>query len=277
MTRLSLQILLFMILLLAGCRSSHDLLRTDATYATSDAPTLVVAALSYELAPVVDAMHHTTQRRVFGVRCHEGTIAGRPMVVAEVGVGKVNAAASVAALIDRYKPSRVLMTGTAGSLSPELNVYDVIVGAETVQNDLGTQYAGWFEPWGAKNPSDGIRMPVYFKADPSLLERAEAITSARANVRIGTIASGDHFMSSAPHRAIMHQRFRSDVVDMESAAVAQVCYRRHIPFMAIRGVSDQTGESAVSAYRTHQREAAKMAAGVLISILDTSLSNQNNQ
>ena len=87
----------------------------------------VLGAMPEEIVLLRQRLQGLAVRRVGGVEFLEGTLAGRPVVVARVGVGKVNAALTTTLLLEHYRPRRVVFTGVAGGLDSSLAAGDIVL------------------------------------------------------------------------------------------------------------------------------------------------------
>ncbi|AFG38591.1 5'-methylthioadenosine/adenosylhomocysteine nucleosidase [Spirochaeta africana] len=193
---------------------------------------VVLAAMQQELDGIVQAQEH----------------GWRPALQTRVtGVGKVMAAMTTQRIIDELAPQAVLMVGVAGGLNPRLSIGDVVVGAETLQHDLDVTALGI--PRGTV-PFTGYR---WLAGDEQLLQAAKHTILPGKNeagqpvqLHAGRILTGDQFMSRAAqqqHRYLVDE-LNGDAVDMESAAVAQVCVCNNIPHLVLRVISDTADGSA---------------------------------
>lgn len=201
-----------------------------------------------------------------------GTIDGRPVVVAPTGIGKVNAAVTTTLVVERHRPSAIVVTGVAGGLDPDLRVGDVVVAELALQHDAGvledgglaTHQAGHV-PFFNPSPHLGYRPP------PDLLGRVIAALDGlelepveeggdRPRVVAGTVLTGDAFLASATTRDALHRRFGAQAIEMEGAAVAQAAKRLGVPCLVIRALSDLAGsESDIDFGRFLPRVAANSA------------------
>jgi len=216
-----------------------------------------LGAFSDEVAMLEQSLSGAQSQTVQGIRFVTGSLKGRRVVIASSGVGKVNAAMSATLLIDHFKPAEVLFTGIAGSVNPELHPGDIVIGVKTAQHDLGTLTHAGIERRGARSPVDGQRGPVFLEADSRLVSQAE---SAARGIRLdkiqtseglrapravrGVIVTGDVFVASPAKAKELREELKADAVDMESAAVAQVCRLLGVPWLVIRSVSDAADANA---------------------------------
>ena len=195
---------------------------------------------------------------------HKGLLAGRTICLLQCGIGKVNAAVGTALMIQNWAPEKLINTGVAGGFLSSLKIGDIVLSTEVVHHDVDVTVFGYKRgqlPGG----------PEVYKADPSLLRTASSLTPADEKIHLvpGKIASGDIFV----HREEQVEDIRSgfsDVaaVEMESAAIAQVCHAFDTPFLIIRAISDVTGdeENHVS-YDEFMPVAARISIDMVLKIL----------
>lgn len=214
-----------------------------------NAPLAIVAAMLPELAPFEAHLTDVTEYALGGGQAWLGRLGGTAALLVRLGVGKVNAAAITALMLDRFQPRAVICTGIAGGIAPELAPGDVVIGTRTVQHDYGRWYTTGFLPMAPLTLTIGERHPAFWDADTELLrlahEAAARVTlqPVDANHRpplaiSGVIASGDVFAVARSKKAEIHDRFGAHACEMESAAIAQICWQSRVPFLAIRGISD---------------------------------------
>lgn len=224
----------------------------------SPAPIGLVAALQRELRDLLAAMPDARPRTIGGREFWHGTLEGHEVVAVQSRVGKVAAAATTAALISHYRVGAVVLTGIAGGLAPGVAVGDVVVSAELLQHDLDG--SPFFPRWEV--PLTGVSR---FPADAVLAERAAAAARAALadplalfgealvqefslhapTVHTGLIVSGDRFVRTREDRDALCAALPDALaVEMEGAAVAQVCHEWGLPFVAIRAISDRADEAA---------------------------------
>lgn len=174
------------------------------------------------------------------------------------GIGKVNAAISTIEMIRRFSPDCIINTGVAGGLDNCLDIMDVVVADRICYHDVWCGYGN------AAGQVQGL--PVYFDCDKDLVAKAAPFAD-----HVGLIASGDQFIDSREKgRAIKEQFPEALAVDMESAAIAQVCLLDKIPFMAMRVISDapESGTNA-SQYKNFWKTVSDSSFKAVSSLIDT--------
>ena len=160
-------------------------------------------------------------------------------VVAKCGIGKVNAALGAADMIRDYHPDCIISTGCAGGNGDDLQVQDVIVAAETCYHDV---YCGTaIDDTTIYGQVQGL--PARYQADPYLLRKSEELKAGSKDlpfsIHTGLTVTGDWFVDSKDKmRSILAHFPEAKAVDMESAAIAQACYKLGVPFISFRIISD---------------------------------------
>jgi adenosylhomocysteine nucleosidase len=199
----------------------------------------VVSAMREELHALHDDLAGARIERVAGRDFHLGTLHGRPALLVLAGIGKVAAATTTALLLDRFEVEAVLFTGVAGGLGEGVAVGDVVIGDTLLQHDMDASpiFPRWEVPLTGR---------ARFAADPSWSDRfAQAAQASGHAVHRGLIVSGDRFVSTSSESAALRALLPDALaVEMEGAAVAQVCHDFARAFAVMRTVSDRADDDA---------------------------------
>ena len=250
--------------------------------------TAIVSAMHEELAAVLDGMPDEQKTVVGGRSFWVGHLHGHEVVAVLSGIGKVAAATTATALIDGLGASQVVFTGVAGGIGPGVRVGDLVVATEFVQHDLD-----------ASPLFPRFEIPLYGRSrlgcDPGLtallLRASEAAMAGlggqfdhysgtgQSTVHTGLIASGDRFVSGAAELQGLQQRLLAGghvplAVEMEGAAVAQVCFDYGVPFAAVRTISDRADDAAHVDFPRFVREVASPYAHAIMTAFLELLPNQ---
>ena len=243
--------------------------------------TAVVSAFPPEMSVLRHELEDEAVYSANGVEFVAGGSEGQDVVLFLSGISVVNAAMTVQLALDRFDIDRILFSGIAGGVDPELNIGDVVIA------DRWGQYLelllaretddGWSKPPFFEYPFEnydmmfprsvtvlraGLEAPetrFWFPVDEALLERAriaitdvslercttenECLGQAPRIVIGGPGVSGGAFVDNAAFRSYTFETFGARVLDMESAAVAHVAWANNVPFIAIRSLSDLAGGS----------------------------------
>jgi adenosylhomocysteine nucleosidase len=234
--------------------------------ATRSGRIAVIGAMKEEVA---EFLAHATVTRVVdrgAFHVHEALLCGKPVVIIRCGVGKVFAAMITQHVIDAYAPAAVVSTGVAGGLSKDLAIGDVVVSRDCIHHDLDTSALGF--PRG-RIPYTDLR---FFAADETLaaLALSADLESRSHRVVPGRIVTGDQFIHG--DRATTHpyltDELQGDAVDMESAAIAQVCTVNKTPFVSVRTLSDMADGSAGVDYEKFLPEVASNSFHIVKAVLE---------
>jgi len=240
----------------------------------------ILGAFQKEVEMLQEQLTDAQDKEIEGMRFVSGKLNDKRVVTAWTGIGKVNAAMTATLLIEHFKPRELLFTGIAGGVNPQLWPGDIVIAAETAYHDMGILTPQSFDYRGAMNPLDGWRNPVFLPADDRLLELAEKAAGqlklekiqTTAGERLpqiikGVVVTGDVFVASPDKCIELREKLEADAVEMEGAAVAQICYQRKIPHLVIRSISDKADEGAVLDKQTFQMTAAKNSASLVVEII----------
>ncbi len=194
-----------------------------------------------------------------------GSGTRRPVAVARCGVGKVNAALAVAALV-HAGVTEAVFTGVAGGVAPGLEIGDLVVATDLVQHDVDLTRLG--RPRG-----ELLGEPLAWTVDPGLARRvrvaAESVCGS-AHVHEGRIASGDQFIADPARGRGIHADFGALCAEMEGAAFAQACTAYGLPFAVVRAISDTADGDAPSDFPAFLARASELGLALADALVDGS-------
>ena len=250
----------------------------------------ILGAFDEEVAILETQLVAPKAHTIEGIQFLSGTLNEQKVVIVRTGVGKVNAAMTATLVIEHFRPNWVIFTGVAGGLNPDLQIGDVVIAEQTAQHDLGRLESAEIENTGVKNPINGQRNPVFFPADSGLLQIAEAVlagieftpfqtSQGQRHPRIikGTVVTGDVFVASDAKKAALHKNLGADAVEMEGAAVAQICWQHNVPCLVIRSLSDNAGAGASGDFKKYYKIAAHNSAAFVTDIVSQLYAAQSMQ
>ena len=218
----------------------------------------IMGALSEEISGVIELLKNKEEHR-FGKRVYyTGTINNQKVVVVYSRIGKVAAAATVSTLILKFGITELIFTGVAGGIDTDLKIGDIVIGTELVQHDMDAfpLFPVYEIPLIGKS---------HFKSNRDLIELSsktiqhifeneylhqviskedlENFNIHHPKLKLGLIASGDQFFRDQNQKDNLVKGLSKTLcVEMEGAAVAQVCYEFNIPFVVIRTISDEADQ-----------------------------------
>jgi adenosylhomocysteine nucleosidase len=237
----------------------------------------VMAALPEELGDLVAAMRAEggVQTVAHGQRdYHVGTVHGAPCVVTLARIGKVAAAATVSALIHAFDVEAVVFTGVAGGVGRDVRIGDVVVGETLMQHDLDASplFPRFEVPLlgVARFAADAELAAQLAAACESFIDEegsalATRFSTQQPRVHRGLVISGDQFIASATAVETLRAALPDALaVEMEGAAIAQVCHEYGVPFAIARTVSDTADAHAPASFATFLVEiAGTYSSGIL--------------
>lgn len=215
----------------------------------------IMSAIPEEITGVVHLLENKEETRLGKRIYYTGYINNQKVVVVYSRIGKVAAATTISTLILKFNITELIFTGVAGGISSDLKIGDIVIGTELVQHDMDAfpLFPTYEIPLIGK---------TFFKADDQLVELAsKSVQTIFENSYLhrvisdedlkqfniqqpkmlqGLIASGDQFFRENSQKEKLIASLPTTLcVEMEGAAVAQVCYEYGIPFVIIRTISDE--------------------------------------
>lgn len=220
----------------------------------------IMAAMPEEIQRLLAELSGDRTVQEFGQRTyHRGTLWGIPVVLVLARWGKVAAATTATVLITKFEVDEIIFTGVAGAVSPDLGLGDVVIGKQLYQHDMDAR--PFFEQYEVPllratalqttyAASESLRKAaeVFFNEDfeaVKVVAEGHGIQLSRPKIVEGDIASGDKFFAEKTAILALRKRLPSvTCVEMEGAAVAQVCHEYQLPFSIVRIISDNGDEDA---------------------------------
>ena len=192
----------------------------------------IIVAMRKELDLLLPLLNDSEESRMAGFEFHRGKMGKNDVMVMQCGIGKVNAAMGTLTLINAFLPDFVINSGVAGGADSTVSVMDIVAGARVAYHDV------WCGPESELGQVQGL--PLYFEGAERLLQ----LLPVQDNLHKGLICSGDQFIDTMESVKRIKNNFSEALaVDMESGAIAQVCYLCKVPFLALRVISDSPGAS----------------------------------
>lgn len=228
-------------------------------------PIGVIGAMADEVGQLKELLGDVRTTTHIGIAFHEGTLAGRPVVLCQCGIGKVAAGACAALMIDVFDVGAVINSGVGGSLDASIDIGDLVVSTETVEYDLDVTALGY-------EPGHVPQLDVtYYPASRELVDhvvRAAHEVAPDIQVFEGRIASGDRFVAAHEDKDAIVEAHHALCCEMEGAAIGHVCHVAQVPYVVIRAISDKADGSAHLDYPTFERRAADVCAKVTVRMVE---------
>ncbi|NML45748.1 5'-methylthioadenosine/S-adenosylhomocysteine nucleosidase [Ramlibacter sp. G-1-2-2] len=293
--------------LLAGGLALATLLASAAPALDETPRIAVISAFQPELSLLLSKVQQPQKFSANGVEFTTGTLQGKPVVLFLSGISMTNAAMTTQLALDRFKVTHIVVSGIAGGVNPGLHIGDVtaaqrwgqyleVIAAREVApgrylvpgwaKDATVPNFGMFFPQKVEVRSTGrseAEHKFWFDADPGLLAiagRMKDVPLGRCDTEQkclghqpqlvvgGNGVSGQAFVDNASLREYAFKTFEANVLDMETAAMAQVAYANGVPFIAFRSLSDLAGGGeGENEIGTFFKIAADNSANVLLAFL----------
>ena len=217
----------------------------------------IIAAMQVEAEALKAKIVDPRETVISGLSFTEGVLCGVPVVLAVCGEGKVNAAICAQTMILHYAPDLLLNTGVAGNLSDTLNVGDVAIASDTVEHDYDISPLGY-----APGMVLGVNK-IHVPCDGTAVHLIDEImTEGGVEHLIGTVASGDQFISGKAEKDRIRGLFGAIACEMEGAAVGHVAALNGVGFCVIRAISDNADGSAPENFGAFAAAAAETSVKV---------------
>ena len=223
----------------------------------------IIGAMPQEVEILCSLMLEPKTTEIANCKIFEGKINNRPVAVLQSGIGKVAAAMGTTLLIQQFKPDMIINTGSAGGLDPNLNVGDVIISTDVRHHDVDVTAFGYEKGQLPANPAA-------FLPNEQLVEVAKKQAEKLGlNAVSGLICSGDAFINGADKIAQIRADFpQVAAVEMEAAAIAQVCHAMQIPFVVVRAISDVADKESHLSFDEFLPLAAEKSSEMVLAMLN---------
>lgn len=216
----------------------------------------IISAMQVEMDALLKALKNVSTTEKGKRTYYTGTLFDKNVVLVFSRWGKVASAATTTQLINDFDLDEIIFTGVAGAISHQLNIGDIVIGNKLFQHDLnGEPFYERFEiPILCKKYLETKNADKLLAATQLFLNNytdfvehkmALKFNITAPKVIYGDIASGDQFISTNEKLQEINTHLPSALcVEMEGAAVAQVCYEYDMPFSIMRIISDKANDNA---------------------------------
>jgi 5'-methylthioadenosine/S-adenosylhomocysteine nucleosidase len=239
----------------------------------SAATTLILGAMPSEVRTIQAQLTKRRSGTLAGFPYQTGLLRGRKVVVAVTGVGVTNGAMVAALFVHAFHPSEVIVSGTGSRVNPRIRTGDTVIATKTIHHAAGSLTDAGMVYRNVRGPLPGQMTSWYYKPDPALLRLARAsiasyepepvtVDGERYEPRVltGVVTASDLFGVSDAKIADLKAKLDPDIMEMESAAIAQVCTQLGTPHIVFRAGSNRTQSNPGNDYRRLGQIAAAAAA-----------------
>ncbi|MBA8779067.1 5'-methylthioadenosine/adenosylhomocysteine nucleosidase [Staphylococcus schleiferi subsp. coagulans] len=215
----------------------------------------IIGAMEEEIEILKSQMVGLEEIKIAHTVFYKGFLNDKEIILTKSGIGKVNVAISTALLINEFKPSYIINTGSAGALQPGLSLGDVVISSEVAYHDADARAFGY-------EVGQIPGMPATYKADQELFKKVDKVLkSLSQNGKEGLIVSGDSFIGTSAQRQTILSSFpHALAAEMEAAAIAQTCFQFNTPFIITRAISDLADEEAGMTFEAFLKVASQSSS-----------------
>lgn len=222
----------------------------------------IMGAMPEEIEPLLSKLENINITKYANNTYYEATYQGKEVVVAYSKIGKVFSSLTASVLLEKFGCTKLLFSGVAGAINPELKIGDLIIADKLCQHDLDISIFGHdygFVPEGAK----------FVQSDVTLREIAKKVAQ-KSNLSLieGTIATGDQFVASNERKEFISTNFQADALEMEGGSVAVVCDALNVPFFILRAISDTANDDAGVDFDEFMVSSAKISAAFILDMVE---------
>ena len=223
----------------------------------------IIGAMAQEVAILKELIEVKKVEKVMHVEFTTGVLHGKDVVLLESGIGKVNVAVATTLLLEKFPVKMVINTGSAGGLDSEAQVGDVVISQSVAYHDVDVTGFGY--EWG-QVPG----LPAKFEANEKLIKAVErALNASGSRYLRGQVVTGDAFVNRPEQMSSITKNFPAAVaLEMEAAAVAQVCHVAQMPFVVVRSLSDIAGVESHISFDEFLPVAAKASSEMVASLIE---------
>lgn len=234
----------------------------------------IMGAIPQEVDGIIAILQDKTAVTLGNRTYYQGVLGKQKVVVVYSRIGKVAASATASALLLRFNVNEIIFIGVAGGIAPHIEVGDVIVARDLIQYDMDVSplrpkyeipllNKTYFETNEMR--SNQVIQRIEHFLSPDILstkiaaQELDKFAIKQPQVYFGTIASGDQFFSTNQQKENLQQALPEVLcVEMEGAAVAQICYEYGIPCTVIRTISDKANQEASFSFESFVKQVSQV-------------------
>lgn len=215
----------------------------------------IIGAMEEELRLLKAELESIETHNIYGIEMLTGQLGQHELILVKSGIGKVNASLSTSLLIERFQPDYVINTGSAGGLSPQLKIGDLVIADSLAYHDVDVTAFGY--QYGQM-----AGMEASFHPDQNLIQVAsQEYRKLGREAHQGLIVSGDQFVNLSSRIDWIRQQFPLALAcEMESTAIGHTCQSMGTPYLILRAISDKANEEAAVDFDSFILQAGAVAA-----------------
>lgn len=196
-------------------------------------------------------LSNIVETRISGRSIITGNLDSYEISIIISGCGKIKAASATQFLIDKFPCELYINFGTAGAISKDLKIGDIVVATEIIEHDVKEKFPEVLPP-----PVHHVSKNLIRKLQHENLEFV-----------YGAIISGDEDIITVNRRNALFRKHQCLTVDWESAGFALTCQLSLVPYLVFRTVSDLAYEQTVHEYKKNQKKVIRHLTDEIIKSL----------
>ena len=221
----------------------------------------IMGAMVEEIEPLLEYFNDIEVVEYAKNRYYKAKYNSYDIIIAYSKIGKVFASLTATIMIEKFGVEKLLFSGVAGAINPNLKIGDLIVAKGLCQHDLDITAFG--HPYGYVPEGE-----VCIYADKELIKLSKSVAKELGiELKTGIIATGDQFIASQERKEWIGSTFQADAIEMEGASVAVVCDALNVPFFILRAISDSADMDAGFDFDEFLKSSAKISAEFIIKIV----------
>ena len=237
------------------------------------APILVLSAMPSESRLIQNELSNCSEDKLSIFKYKRGTVGRHDIISTVTGVGVTNAAMCTALFVEKLKPKAVIVSGTGSIMHPRVKCGDVIISKRTIHHAAGNLTEKGMEYRKVRSPNVEMMTHYQYKPSKTLYNAAVAIAknyktaairvdqvSYQPKIYTGVVCASDLFGVNRARIDDIRAKLNPDLMEMESAAIAQVCNHLRYPHIVFRAGSNKTQANPGRDYRKYGQLAAASAA-----------------
>ncbi len=220
----------------------------------------IIASMDDELDYIKGNLTNLEKINLKTIKVYKGIYKGRDIILSKCLTGKVNMAICAQQIIDNFEVDLIINCGVAGGLK-DVMIGDVVIAKDTLQHDMDAVGFG-YELSVIPDLNIGKFVPC-----SNFVNASKNISLENISIHHGRIVTGDKFVHEKSDKDFLENEFNALCADMETAALAQVCYINNIKFAGIRGISDDSNKDSKGTLMENLKVASDNCGKVLLKIL----------
>ncbi len=222
----------------------------------------ILGAMVEEIEPLLEFVKEYEVIEFAQNRYYKANYRGLELIIAYSKIGKVFASLTATTMIEKFGAEKLLFSGVAGAINPNLKIGDLIVATSLCQHDLDLTPFG--HPFGYVPEGR-----VFVESDRELIGIAEDVAKdINRELHQGVIATGDQFIANKSQKEWILNTFGADALEMEGASVGVVCDALNVPFFILRSISDSADMDAGFSFEEFLESSAKESAAFIVAMLN---------